>query len=113
MFLKPPPIRAAVRVSALSPPRTITLPPEKSDSAAINILCPDAAFRTPLATAYGGSLRSGDMPRHFTVSHLTERSNNATTRIPTVGQVDASEGDRQVPKLVPELLIFLAANRLH
>ena len=30
-----PPIRAAVRVSALSPPRTITLPLEKSDPAAI------------------------------------------------------------------------------
>ena len=33
----------------------LTLPPEKSDPAAINILCPDAAFRTPLATAYGGT----------------------------------------------------------
>ena len=52
----------------------------------IDILWPDAAFRAPLATAYGGSLRSGDMPSGHRFTHQTERRNHAATRIPAVGQ---------------------------
>ena len=67
---------------------THTFPPERTDPAVINILCPDTAFRTHPATICGGSLRSGDMPRQYSVSHPTERRPRATNRISAVGQVD-------------------------